>query len=235
MTNVQDPAGRTAVILQPSYLPWSGYFAQMWRSEVFVLYDEVQYDKHGWRNRNRIKTPQGAQWLTVPVRLHGQGKPPVSEVRIDNTQPWARRHIQSLSQNYRKAPYYGDYIGPLVTLLARDWTHLVELDAAMLELLCELLGLHRQVVRASSLDIGGQGAERLIRICRHLGAQRFFEGAAGRDYIDPAMFAAAGITLEYQDYVHPVYPQLHGEFVSHLSVVDLLFNVGPDSLATLAQ
>ena len=227
--------GRTVVIVQPSYLPWLGYFAQMWRSDVFVIYDDVQYDKHGWRNRNRIKTPQGSQWLTVPVLHHGKGRPLISEVQIDNRQPWARRHLQAISQNYSKAPYFADYVPRFTEVLSRDWTRLVELDVAFLQILCDMLGLRRDVIRASSLGIEGAGAERLVDICRHLGAARFFEGAAGQDYIDSSLFTAAGITLEYQDYRHPVYPQLHGEFVSHLSVVDLLFNVGPQSLETLAQ
>lgn len=235
MSRHPSAGGRTVVIVQPSYLPWLGYFAQMWRSDIFIIYDDVQYDKHGWRNRNRIKTPQGSQWLTVPVLHHGKGRPLISEVQIDNTQPWSRRHLQAISQNYRKAPYFADYIGRFTELLAKDWTHLLELDVAFLQILCDMLGLRRDVIRASTLGIEGAGAERLVEICRHLGAGRFFEGAAGQDYIDSSLFAAAGITLEYQDYRHPVYPQLHGEFVSHLSVVDLLFNVGPQSLETLAQ
>ena len=98
-------------ILQPGYLPWLGFFEQMYRSDVFVLYDDVQYDKHGWRNRNRIKSPNGVQWLTVPVLIKGQGKPEIRDVRINKAERWQKKHIRTIEQNYRKAPFYDEYFG----------------------------------------------------------------------------------------------------------------------------
>jgi hypothetical protein len=229
------PQGPVTVVLQPSYLPWLGYLAQMARSDVFVLYDDVQYDKHSWRNRNRIKTPQGEQWLTVPVRHRGQNWPTSREIRIDGQQDWARKHLQALRQNYARAPYFKDYAGLFESLLARRWDFLIDLNVAALSALADALGLRRDVRFSSELAVPGRGTERLVDICRRLGAGVFFEGAAGRDYIDESLFAAAGVRLEYQDYKHPVYPQLHGEFLPYLSVVDLLFNCGPASLEVLAQ
>lgn len=225
---------RTAVILQPSYLPWLGYFAQMARADVFVVYDDVQYDKHSWRNRNRIKTAHGVQWLTVPVATHGKNKPLNSEVQIAG-QDWRRKHLATIRQQYAKSPFFERYIGVFEDLYGREWTNLLELNHAAMLSLADALGLTREIRFASTLGIGGAGAPRLIEICRALGAARCYEGAAGRNYIDDALFASAGIELEYQDYRHPEYPQLHGPFEPFLSVIDLLFNCGPESLEILSQ
>jgi hypothetical protein len=226
-------AERVAVILQPSYLPWLGYFAQLHRSDVFVVYDDVQFDKHGWRNRNRIKTAQGAQWLTVPVLTYKQNWPTNRAIAIDNTQHWRKKHLASLRQNYAKAPFFADYIDTLDDLLTRDWPSLFDLNMAAFRQLMKSLGIVRELRFASELGVDGDPVDRLIGMCKKVGASRFFEGAAGRDYIADDRFRAAGIAIEYQDYRHPVYPQLHGEFVPYLSVVDLLFNCGPRSLEIL--
>lgn len=226
---------RTVVVLQPSYLPWLGYFAQMAHSDVFVVYDDVQYDKHSWRNRNRIKTAQGVQWITVPVSVHGKNKPLVRDVTIDNRQNWRRKHLESLRQNYSRAPYFAQYIDIFEELYAREWTLLVDLNHAFLMALCGALGLDREIRFSSELDIPGTNVERLIRICQFFGADCFYEGAAGRDYINDSQFGAAGLKIEYQDYRHPEYPQFHGAFEPFLSVVDLLFHCGPRSLEILAQ
>ena len=223
------------VILQPSYLPWLGYFDQLYKSDVFVLYDDVQYDKHGWRNRNRIKTDTGSLWLTVPVLTHGQGLPTNRDARIDTRQPWARKHLQALRVNYAKAPAFGEVFDALEPVLGRPWTHLLDLNRAVLETLCRLLGLTRSILLSSELNIPGQKTERLIALCRALGAGRYLTGDAASDYLDETRFAANGIRVEYHHYRHPVYPQLHGEFVPYLSVVDLLMNHGRESLGVLVD
>lgn len=226
---------RVAVILQPSYLPWLGYFDQLLRCDVFVVYDNVQFDKHGWRNRNRIKTAQGPQWLTVPVRTYKQDWPTNREIAIDNTQHWRKKHLASLRQNYAKAPFFADYIGLFDDLFAREWTTLFDLNMASFRMLTEALGIVREICFASEMDVEGDPVDRLIAICRQVGANRFFEGAAGKNYIADERFLKAGVTIEYQDYQHPVYGQLHGAFVPFLSVVDLLFNCGPESTGLIAQ
>ena len=223
------------VILQPSYLPWLGYFAQIQRSDVFVVYDDVQYDKHGWRNRNRIKTPHGIQWLTVPILTKGQNWLTNREAKINNAIDWRKKHLASIRQNYSKAPYFSDYIGIFDMLYILSWDSLLDLDMAIINALCNMLGLKREIIFSSNLGVEGETIERLIAICHHLGANIFYEGSAGRNYIDEKIFTDAGITLEYQDYNHPVYQQLHGGFESHLSVIDLLFNCGPSSLEVLKQ
>lgn len=223
------------VILQPGYLPWLGFFDQMAAADIFVYYDDVQYDKHGWRNRNRIKTTSGPQWLSVPVRWKGLGWPSIKEVTIDNRSSWARKHRQSLKTNYSKARFF-DYLFPdLERLLLQEWRWLLELDVAATAVLLNKLGLKRNILFASDLDVVGEKSERLLNICLALGAKTYLSGAAARDYLDISLFQRHGLQVEFQDYRHPVYPQLFGDFVSHLSVVDLIFNCGPQSLAILTN
>jgi WbqC-like protein family len=229
------PGTKRIVVLQPSYLPWLGYFDQLYKSDVFVLYDDVQYDKHGWRNRNRIKTDKGPLWLTVPVLTHGQGLPTNRDARIDTRQPWARKHLQGLRVNYAKAPAFEEVFGALEPVLGRPWTYLIDLNRAVLETLCRLLGLTRLILLSSEMDVPGQKSERLIGLCRALGAGRYLTGDAASDYLDETQFAAHAIRVEYHHYRHPVYAQLHGEFVPYLSVVDLLMNHGRESLGVLVD
>lgn len=226
---------RTAVVLQPSYLPWLGCFAQMQRCDVFIVYDNVQFDKHGWRNRNRIKTPQGECWLTVPVLTRGRDKPLIRDVEINTAERWRAKHLKTVRQSYARAPYFEDHIGWLEAIWSREWMSLLDLNMECLQKLCEALGLKREIRLASEFDTSGDSIERLVQICRAVDADVFYEGGAGRDYIDDARFERAGIRIEYQDYRHPVYSQLHGDFLPYLSVVDLLMNCGGQSLEILSQ
>jgi hypothetical protein len=225
----------TIAVLQPGYLPWLGFFDQMQRADIFVLYDDVQYDKHSWRNRNRIKTPMGAQWLTVPVRHSGLNWPALDQVRIDNGQPWARKHITFLKQTYSRAPYVKAYLPALERVLSQPWGRLLDLDVAIIELLADWLDVRTPVVLASSLGVGGERSARLLGICAHFGATRYLSGDAARDYLDQGAFARAGVDIVWQQYAHPVYSQLHGAFVSHLSAIDALLNCGEDAATLLGE
>jgi hypothetical protein len=222
-------------ILQPGYLPWLGFFEQMLRSHFFVLYDDVQYDKHGWRNRNRVKGPQGPVWLTVPVRLKGLNKPNINEVVIDPVQSrWAQKHCATLRQVYGKAPFFGDYYPRLEATLLKPWEKIVDLDLALIRLLAGWLGLTADIVLSSTLDCQAvDPTARLVEICQRLEAGIFYEGSSGRNYLDMPQFAAAGLQVVFQDYQCRPYPQLFRDFLPYLSVVDLLFNCGPDSPAYL--
>jgi hypothetical protein len=223
-------------ILQPGYLPWLGFFEQIYRSDLFVIYDDVQYDKHGWRNRNRIKTANGIQWLTVPVHISLKEPLLIKEVRIDNKQSWAKKHLLSIKQNYVKAPFYKNYRAIVEEAYSHEWEFLIDIDMYFIERLMEAFGIHvKTITRSSSLGIEGGRIERLIKICKNFGADVFYEGTAGKNYIEDRQFAQHGITVEYQDYKHPVYRQLYGDFVSHLSAIDLLFNHGPESLSILTS
>ena len=224
---------KTLVVLQPGYLPWLGFFDQMRRADVFVYYDDVQFDKHGWRNRNRIKSPAGPQWLTVPVLHHGQSQPLILDTLIDTRSGWARKHTGTLRQYYAKAPYLKQYLPELEALLNRPWTRLVDLDLAVVSLMAGWLKLPAPVLRASELGIGGTQSERLINMCLHVGANRYLSGNAASDYLDVAAFNARGVEVQWQDYQHPIYPQQHEPFVPYLSAIDLLLNCGDDSASIL--
>jgi len=226
----------TLVVLQPSYLPWLGYFDQLQAADVFVWYDDVQFDKNGWRNRNRIKGPKGAQWLSVPVLHSGRAEQRIDEVIIDNRQPWRRKHLSSVSQCYARAPFAAALMPELQSILEQPWERLVDLDIAAVDWLAGRLGIMTPRHRSSILGIGGDRNDRLVELCRHFGATRYLSGDAARSYLDVALFERNGIEVLWHGYRHPEYPQLHGDFVTHLSVLDLLLNVGPaESLAVLAN
>ncbi|MFQ5645760.1 MAG: WbqC family protein [bacterium] len=221
-------------ILQPGYLPWLGFFEQMHVSDVFVLYDDVQYDRQSWRNRNRIKTAHGVQWLTVPVLFTLKKAQKVYEVKIDNKVNWRKKHLSSIKQNYSKAPYYKKYIGIFEETYSRNWQDLISLDYHLIEILADCLGIKdKKIVRSSELEVEGARLERLIEICRMFKATTFYEGASGKNYIDEKAFNKQGIKVQYQAYSHPEYHQLYGGFVPFLSVIDLLFNHGDESLSIL--
>jgi hypothetical protein len=226
---------KTVAVLQPGYLPWLGFFDQMLRADVFIIYDDVQFDKHSWRNRNRIKSSQGPHWLTVPVRVSGLDKPANNQIRIDPNLPWSRKHIGTIRQFYSRAHYIAAYLPSLEKLLSQNWDRLVDLNQALLELLCSWLDIRYQPILSSSLHLEGERSERLLRICQHFGATHYLSGNAAQSYLDSAIFEKAAIEIVWQNYRHPVYPQLHGEFVSHLSVLDLLMNCGEESKVILRQ
>jgi hypothetical protein len=221
----------TIGILQPGYLPWLGFFEQLQKSDVFILYDDVQYDKGGWRNRNKIKTAKGNQWLTIPVRVKFLQKPLIYEVKIDNTSNWRKNHLLSLHSNYTKADFFKDCIGIFEEAYNKEWEYLAEIDIYFITRIAEYLGIDvKKIKRSSQLNPKGDKMERLINLCKSFGADTFYEGYAGKNYIDDKMFEREGIKVIYQEYKHPVYQQLYGEFIPYLSVVDLLFNCGPKSL-----
>lgn len=232
-TSIDPSAARTLAVLQPGYLPWLGFFDQILRSDVFVLYDDVQFDKHGWRNRNRVKGRRGPQWLTVPIHHRRRGQQRILDIEINNGTSWARKHIATIRHLYARAPFLSTYLPELADLLRGDWKRLVDLDVAVIQLMTRWLDIRRPVLRASELGVPGARNERLVALCRSVGATDYLSGDAARAYLDVSLFEANGIRVHWQRYSHPVYPQLHGDFISHLSALDLLLNCGPESTAIL--
>ena len=223
-------------ILQPGYLPWLGFFEQMYKSDVFVIYDDVQYDKEGWRNRNRIKTANGIQWLTIPVSIKFEQHPLIYEVKIDKTTNWRKKHLYSISQNYSKARFFREYFPIFEEAYSKEWEYLIDINMNFTLKLAERFGMeNKKVVRSSTLNIEGDRIGRLAKICKLFNADVFYEGISGKNYLDEEYFMEQGIRIEYQDYKHPVYQQLYGDFIPYLSVVDLLFNCGDESLSILAN
>jgi WbqC-like protein family len=221
-----------AVILQPSYIPWRGYFDQIRRADLFVFYDDVQYDKHGWRNRNQIKTAQGKQWLTIPVHSSGvtQGVP-IKAVKIDQSKPWAKNHLKALTISYSKAPCFKQYLPLLESFYARRDEFIADFTVEItIKLARELGNSHTRFMRSSELDgITGEKTDRLIQILKRVGATHYISGPSAQDYIETEKFAAADITLEYIRYDYPEYPQLYPPYDPFVSVLDLLFMLGSDS------
>jgi hypothetical protein len=220
-------------VLQPGYLPWLGFFDQMLRADIFVYYDDVPFDKHGWRNRNRVKSRTGPQWLSVPVRMGGRLGERILDVEIDNNQPWSRKHIATLQQLYAGAAFKKTYLPSLVQELSRPWDKIANLSIELTRLMAGWLEIETPTYRSSELGIPGDRNTRLINLCRHFGADQYLSGNAAQDYLDVAAFGAEGIAVEWQNYQHPEYPQQYGDFVPYLSAIDLLLNCGPESPALL--
>jgi len=213
-------------IHQPQYLPWLGFFDKMMKADVFCYLDTVQFEKNEWQNRNRIKTTQGRQWLTVPVGYRFPQT--IAEVAVVPGS-WGRRHLQALHTNYGRAPFFERYIPPFEEALRREWASLRELNLHMLALLREALGIATPTVCAAQIPCATEPTERLIDICRALGADTYLAGAGAAAYMDAARFERCGLRVLTQDFQHPVYRQRFDGFLSHMSVVDLLFNCGPES------
>jgi hypothetical protein len=223
---------KTGVILQPSYIPWRGFFDLVHDADVFVFYDDVQYDKHGWRNRNRIKTAQGTQWLTIPVLAKGNVSESVlvKDVAIAWSQDWSKKHLGTLRQSYGKAPFFKDYAPIVEAILAKRHERLADLTIELTIELARALGIaHTEFVRSSELGVDGGKTERLVRLMKHLGADRYLSGPSARDYIESQLFAAAGVALDYKTYNYPPYEQLHPPFDPQVSILDLLFMKGTEA------
>ncbi len=219
-----------AVIMQPTYLPWIGYFDLMDRADVFVVLDTVQFEKQSWQQRNRIKTGEGrAQWMTVPV-IQNLGQS-IHSVKISEREPWERKHWATIEQNYRRSSYWMSYRDGLATIYSRPWERLVDLNLAIIRYLVDGFGIQSEIVRSSEMPVSGTRVGLLINICHYVNADVYLSPPGSACYIEEDnRFAEEGITLEYQKYDHPVYRQLYGDFISHMSAIDLLFNEGHGSL-----
>jgi hypothetical protein len=223
-------------IHQPQYLPWLGYFAKAQQADIFILLDNVQFKKNEWQNRNRIRTPQGWQWLTVPV-LHEFGTK-INEVKIDNKRTWRQDHQKALEFNYCKAPYFEEYFPYFQKILAQEWEILSDINTHFIRLIVDLLGIKTKIVLSSEYEAAEHKTLRLVDLCKYFNAETYLSGEGGSAYLDEEQFKNHHINVIVQKYQHPVYPQRWENknsegFVSHLSVVDLLFNCGPESMAIM--
>jgi hypothetical protein len=221
-----------AAILQSSYLPWLGVFDMLDQCDAFVLHNDLQYDK-SWRNRNRIRTAtaQGWSWLTVPVTLPGGAYTPLNEVRVNHDHPWQKKHLSLLRHNYAKARFFREYAGAYEEILTQPQERLVDLNRALLELTMRLLGIRCPLVDSTELHTAHKVKnDKIVAICRQVGADTWLANSACRNYVTPEPYRDAGIRVVYQDYQHPEYQQRFSPFVPYLSVLDLLFNHGPESL-----
>jgi hypothetical protein len=224
---------------QPAYLPWIGYLAKIAAADLFVVMDDLQYEAQNFQNRNRLKLNNGAQWLTVPLE-RGPQSDRICDKVINNRgsakEHWQRRTWQSLLIHYGKAAHFPRYRDELEDVYTRQWTSLVALDLHMLQLLMRWLGISRPILMSSSLDLAGQKTERILNLCKAVRASVYLSGkGASVDYLDVASLSRSGVSVAWQPFEHPVYPQRYPAlgFVSHLSALDLVLNCGPDSARIL--
>lgn len=228
---------KRVAIVQSNYLPWKGYFDLIRSVDQFILYDEVQYTRRDWRNRNRIKTQSGPAWITVPVSVKGRYHQRIDETEVSDRN-WGRRHWAAIHHAYARARYFDDYSTPFRDYLeAPTPARLSRINFDLLEIAMRALGITTPLTWSTELHTSTSGrSERLLSICLSAGASVYVSGPAARMYLDAGMFESSGVSVEwfgYEDY--PEYEQLHPPFVHEVSVIDLLFNAGPDSLQMLQR
>ena len=217
-------------ILQSNYIPWKGYFDMIAAVDEFILYDDMQYTRRDWRNRNQIKTPQGTQWLTIPVQVKGKYHQAIKETEVEGPD-WALAHWKALIQNYSRAPYFNEIAGWLESLyLATPDTHISQLNRRFIEAICGYLGIKTAISNSWDYTLLEGKTERLADLCAQTGGTEYISGPAAKDYIEESVFAERDIKLTWFDYSgYPEYPQLWGEFTHGVTILDLLFNCGKDA------
>jgi hypothetical protein len=217
-------------IVQSNYIPWKGYFDMIAAVDEFILYDDMQYTRRDWRNRNQIKTPQGVQWLTVPVRVKGKYYQKIRETEIEGSD-WAEIHWKSLFQNYRRAPHFQEvarWLEPLY--LGGLPSHLSELNRKFIEAICSYLSIRTVISSSWDYELAEGRTGRLASLCLQAGGSEYVSGPAAKDYLDENEFKALGLDVKWFDYTgYQEYPQLWGEFTHGVTILDLLFNCGRDS------
>ena len=226
---VADKSGRKVAVIQSNYLPWKGYFDIIHDVDLFIFYDDVQFTKNDWRNRNRIKTANGTIWLTIPVGGHLDRM--ICEIELTDPS-WQKKHWRSISQAYARAPHFARYREFFEHVyLERQWQLLSELNAFLtISVARDFLGMRAEFKDSRDYKPEGTRLERLIDVLRKAGATSYVSGPAARSYIDESAFSRAGIELVWKSYDgYPEYPQIHPPFEHTVSIVDLLFNVGPDA------
>lgn len=236
--NLDKGKGKSIAIMQPTFLPWIGYFALIERVDEFVILDHVQYEKRGWQQRNKIKTPSGQIWLSVPVKTKGRQFQKINDTEIlyDGKRGPLDKIMYSIKINYSKAPFYKDYIDDLIRILCKKHKYLCNLNLEIINWICEKLNVKRTIILSSKLDVSGTKAELLVDICKKLNANHYISPLGSKIYLEKSnSFRDAKISLSYHEYNHPIYSQLYKDFIPYMSIIDLLFNVGPDSLEVMLK
>lgn len=218
---------------QPVYLPWLGLFHKIALADKFISFNQVQYQPKDWNNRNKVITPNGPNWLSVPVHRKGYLEKKIIDLKINNDLPWGRKHWSTLLHNYGKTPYFKTYADYFEDVYQREWKTLVELNESMLQWFLDILGIKVPVLSAKNFDFQGEKSALVLNMCLDMKADIYIFGAQGKDYADVSAFKNASVEPYFQDYIHPTYDQQQSDFISHLAIVDLLFNCGPNSLEIL--
>jgi hypothetical protein len=219
---------KSVMISQSNYIPWKGYFDMIASVDVFVVYDEVQYTKNDWRNRNLIKTKNELQWLTIPVKQESLSQT-ICETEVFNTN-WKKKHIGSLQSNYGKALFFKEFKERIFKIYELSSTSLSEINLRFIKEICAILEIDTRIIDSRSLNLSGDKQQRLVQACQKLNADTYLSGPAAKSYIDEDFFASNQIKLEWMDYSgYKTYNQLHPPFKHEVSIIDLIFNEGANA------
>lgn len=227
-----------AVVLQPTYLPWMGYFELIDATDVYVVFDHVQFVKKGWQQRNRIKTPNGVIWLTIPVKKAPRGTR-ICDIEIS----WERenpleKHWETIAFGYGKAPYFNKYKFLFEEIYSKRYTLLRDLNVELIKTICNILGIKTKILFSSELNLSDEDmgkTEKIVNLCKKVGITYLYDGKSAQDFIDLSLFEKEKIQIAFQDFHHPTYPQRYGDFIPYMSVIDLLLNTGEDAISYIRE
>jgi WbqC-like protein family len=212
-------------VIQSSYIPWRGYFDFIASVDIFVFHDDIQYTKGDWRNRNKIKTPHGAEWITVPVAYKKVAQL-ICETPIDSTTPWRNKHLRTLEANYRQAPFFYVVEEFISRVSVSEQSTISQLNINLIRRISNYLEINTPMIISSELSLQGSKTERLIDLLKKLNATTYLSGPSADAYLDKDLFRQNGISLEYKSYDYAPYPQLWGDFIGGVTVLDLIANCG---------
>lgn len=221
------------VVSQPTYLPWLGYFEIIDYTDIYVVFDHVQFERKSWQQRNKIKIFSGSLLLTISVKK-AQLDTTICDIKIlyDNKNP-LKKHWKTISFAYKKAPFFKEYEDIFDQIYSQKYKYLRDLNVKIIKTICDILGIKTKIIFSSKLNLKEEHmgkTEKLINLCKNVGITHLYEAKGGQEFIDPTLFHRENILINFQNYEHPIYSQLYGEFIPYLSVIDLLFNEGPNSL-----
>ena len=218
-------------IMQPTYLPWIGYFSLMKSVDVFIILDSVQFSKRSWQQRNQIKTESGPTWLSVPVISKGKREQLITDVQIDYSSKFPESHINMIKQNYRKSKFFSNYSQDFFNIFSKKHKNLSSLSIDLILLIRGLLDIKTTIKYSSDFVTKGSKDELLAELCEHVGATEYISPPGSKVYLDDSdSFTKKNISVKYFNYIHPEYKQMNGDFLSHMSAIDLLFNCGTENI-----
>ncbi|MBE4907140.1 WbqC family protein [Bacillus luteolus] len=219
---------KKVAIHQPNYLPWIGFFDKMDQADAFILLDTAVHSKSEFVNRNRIKTPQGNLWLTVPIK---QKEIPIFQIDVDLNKRWNQKHWKTIQSNYKKSKYWSLYQEGFEKIYSHNWSKLVDLNLALIMHIKDILGIETDIFIESDFNKDfGKGNTRNINLVKHVNGDIYLSGTGAKAYNDEAEYKENNLTLQYQEFNHPVYQQNWGDFIANLSVIDMIFHCGPDTI-----
>lgn len=219
------------IITQSNYIPWKGYFNTMREATHLVLYDDMQYTKRDWRNRNKLITPNGPKWLSIPIEVKGKYFQKINEAKVNDPE-WGVKHWNFIESNYKKSPYfkeYKNYFKELYLNLPSEF--LSEINLAFIKRIITLLNINIEILSSKEFKLKGDKTEKLVNICKELNAKKYYTGPAAKNYMDKILFENNNIEIEYYNYSgYPEYKQQWNGFDHSVSILDMFFNLGPKTI-----